>query len=186
MTTNTHQQYHHRRPLSPVSVGDVCNRISKVSFENNHHINGTRIRNRSAEPRHLDKPHDNRPPSVNAIRSVVPDRLQQDQIPICSRPDSGGTKGQSITLYTNHFKCNLPDNLAIVSLILMKQEKKFSSRINILFMLMSLNVVNGVMQINVNIIVLKSYKKFLNVKLIIYHLYGKYSIPGDLTDTFLR
>ena len=65
----------------------------------------------------MDKPHDNRPPSVNAIRSVVPDRLQQDQIPICSRPDSGGTKGQSITLYTNHFKCNLPDNLAIVSFI---------------------------------------------------------------------
>jgi eukaryotic translation initiation factor 2C len=100
-------------PLSPVSVGDVCNRISKVSFENNNHINSTRIRNRSAEPHHLDKPHDNRPPSLNAIRSVVPDRSQQDQIPICFRPDSGGTKGQSITLYTNHFKCNLPDNLAI-------------------------------------------------------------------------
>ena len=89
--------------------------MNKVSFDNNHPINGPRIRNRSAEPRHLDKPHDSRPPSVNAIRSVVPDRLQQDQIPICSRPDSGGTKGQSITLYTNHFKCHLPDNLAIVS-----------------------------------------------------------------------
>jgi hypothetical protein len=180
MTTSPHQSYYHRRPLSPVSVGDVCNRINKVSFENNHHISGTRIRNRSAEPRHLDKPHDNRPPSVNAIRSVVPDRLQQDQIPICSRPDSGGTKGQSITLYTNHFKCNLPDNLAIVSLIQMKKKKhflgnKFAYRINILFMSISSNVVNGVMQINVNIIVLKSSKKFLNVKLIIFHLYGKYS-----------
>jgi len=129
MTTNTHHHYYHRRPLSPVSVGDVCNRISKVSFENNNHINGTRMRNRSAEPRHLDKPHDNRPPSVNAIRSVVPDRLQQDQIPICFRPDSGGTKGQSITLYTNHFKCNLPDNLAIVSLIFLL---KFLRKIPIL------------------------------------------------------
>lgn len=112
-----HHHHHHRRPLSPVSVGDVCNRISKVSFDNHQSLSGTRIRNRSAEPRHLDKPHDTRPPSVNAIRSVVPDRLQQDQIPICSRPDSGGTKGQTMTLYTNHFKCNLPDNLAIVSLM---------------------------------------------------------------------
>jgi len=119
MTQNTHQYY--RRPLSPVSVGDVCNRISKVSFENTSNMHGARIRNRSAEPRHSDKPHDNRPPSVNAIRSVVPDRLQQDQLPICSRPDSGGTKGQSITLYTNHFKCSLPENLAIVSIILLKQ-----------------------------------------------------------------
>lgn len=113
----THTQNSYRRPLSPVSVADVCNRINKVSFENTHHTNGTRVRNRSAEPRHSDKPHDNRPPSVNAIRSVVPDRSQKDQIPICFRPDSGGTKGQPITLYTNHFKCNLPVNLAIVSRI---------------------------------------------------------------------
>ncbi|CAF0851329.1 unnamed protein product [Rotaria sordida] len=112
ITSNTHHHYY-RRPLSPVSVGDVCNRISKVSFENHNHLSGTRIRNRSAEPRHSDKPHDNRPPSVSAIRSVVPDRSQQDQIPICSRPDSGGNKGRCITLYTNHFKCNLSDNLAI-------------------------------------------------------------------------
>ncbi len=114
MTANSHHHYY-RRPLSPVSVGDVCNRVSKVSFEHNPHTHGARIRNRSAEPRHMDKPHDNRPPSVSAIRSVVPDRLQQDQIPICFRPDSGGTKGQCVTLYTNHFKCHLPDNLAIVS-----------------------------------------------------------------------
>jgi hypothetical protein len=117
MPTNT--PHYCRRPLSPVSVGDVCNRISKVSFDNTHNINATRLRNRSAEPRHSDKPHDNRPPSVSAIRSVVPERLKQDQIPICFRPDSGGSKGQSIVLYTNHFKCNLPDNLAIVSLILL-------------------------------------------------------------------
>ena len=58
--------------------------------------------------------------------SVVPDRLQQDQLPICSRPDSGGTKGQSITLYTNHFKCNLPENLAIVSIIFLKKRIQFS------------------------------------------------------------
>ena len=66
ITPNTHNYY--RRPLSPVSVGDVCNRISKVSFENTNNIHGARIRNRSAEPRHSDKPHDNRPPSVNGIR----------------------------------------------------------------------------------------------------------------------
>lgn len=118
---NTHhhnhqqQQQQQRRPLSPVSVGDVCNRVSKVSFDTHPSVHTARPRNRSAEPRHLDKPHDSRPPSVNAVRSVVPDRCQQDQLPICSRPDAGGTKGQSVTLYTNHFKCNLPENLAIVS-----------------------------------------------------------------------
>jgi len=106
---NHHHCYQQRRPLSPMSVGDVSNRLSKVSFEHHH----PRIRNRSAEPRSLDKPHDTRPPSVNAIRSVVPERCQQDQLPICSRPDSGGTKGQPVTLYTNHFRCHLPDNLAI-------------------------------------------------------------------------
>ncbi|CAF1530973.1 unnamed protein product, partial [Adineta steineri] len=111
ITPNTH--HHYRRPLSPVSVGDVCNRVSKVSFENNNHTHNSRIRNRSAEPHHPDKPYDNRPPSVNAIRSVVPDRSQHEQIPICFRPDSGGTKGQVITLYTNHFKCNLSETLAI-------------------------------------------------------------------------
>ncbi|CAF1218396.1 unnamed protein product [Adineta steineri] len=111
ITPNTH--HYHRRPLSPVSVGDVCNRVSKVSFENNNHTHNSRIRNRSAEPHHPDKPYDNRPPSVNAIRSVVPDRSQHEQIPICFRPDSGGTKGQVITLYTNHFKCNLSETLAI-------------------------------------------------------------------------
>lgn len=117
--------HHHRRPLSPVSVGDVCNRINKVSFDNNntdgaggnlHHTHHARPRNRSAEPRHADKLHDTRPPSVNAIRSVVPECSQKDQLPICFRPDSGGTKGHPISIYTNHFKCHLPDNLAIVSL----------------------------------------------------------------------
>ncbi|CAF1593680.1 unnamed protein product, partial [Adineta ricciae] len=111
ITPNTQNQY--RRPLSPVSVGDVCNRVSKVSFETHQNTHNFRTRNRSAEPRHSDKPHEHRPPSANAVRSVVPERSQQDQLPICFRPDSGGTKGQSITLYTNHFKCNLPENLAI-------------------------------------------------------------------------
>ncbi|CAF5183523.1 unnamed protein product, partial [Rotaria magnacalcarata] len=73
--------YYQRRSLSPVSFGDVCNRISKVSFDNCPHKASTRIRNRSAEPHQSDKPHDNRPPSVSAIRSVVPDRLKQDQLP---------------------------------------------------------------------------------------------------------
>lgn len=89
--------------------------MSKVSFESNLSPGRIRPRNRSAEPHPSDKPHDHRPPSVNAIRSVVPERSQQDQIPICSRPDTGGTKGQPVTLYTNHFKCNLPQDLAIVS-----------------------------------------------------------------------
>lgn len=112
LTQKSH--HYHRRPLSPVSVGDVCNRITKVSFDNCKHIKPIRMRNRSAELHQSDKPHETRPPSVSAIRSVVPDRLQQDQIPICFRPDSGGTKGQPIALYTNHFKCYLPNNLAIV------------------------------------------------------------------------
>ena len=112
------KECHHRGyPLSPISVGDVCNRISKVSFENHDHKTGTRMRNRSAEPRQSTKLHDHRPPSVSTVRSVVPDRSQQDQIPICSRPDSGGTRGQTVILYTNHFKCNIPDNLALVSII---------------------------------------------------------------------
>jgi hypothetical protein len=88
--------------------------MNQVKFDGHHPVCHLRSRNRSAEPRQSDKAHDHRPPSVNAIRSVVPERSQQDQLPICFRPDSGGSKGQHIQLYTNHFRCYLSDELAIV------------------------------------------------------------------------
>ncbi|CAF3956451.1 unnamed protein product [Rotaria sp. Silwood1] len=48
------------------------------------------------KPRHSDKPHNTHPPSVNAIRSIVSDRSQQDQIPVVNQ----------YTVHVNVFKCD--------------------------------------------------------------------------------
>ena len=175
--SSTNAPHHCRRPLSPVSVGDICNRINKVSFEPRP-THGARIRNRSAEPRQLDKPHDNRPPSVNAIRSVVPDRSHQDQIPICSRPDAGGTKGHRISLYTNHFQCHLPDDLAIVSAMFGTDQRSSPcspNRISTPSMSTSSSEANGAMPINVSTIVSRSSSRFFNARRIICHSSGKHT-----------
>ncbi|CAF0858888.1 unnamed protein product [Rotaria sp. Silwood1] len=44
----------------------------------------------------------------NSIRSAVPDT---SIISIAQRPDQSGTAGQKLRLYTNHFKCNIPQIL---------------------------------------------------------------------------
>ncbi|CAF3974303.1 unnamed protein product, partial [Rotaria magnacalcarata] len=43
-----------------------------------------------------------------SIRSAVPDT---SIITLAERPDQGGTAGQKLRLYTNHFKCNIPQTL---------------------------------------------------------------------------
>ncbi|CAF3625397.1 unnamed protein product [Adineta steineri] len=43
-----------------------------------------------------------------AIRSAVPDT---SVITMAKRPDHGGTAGQKLEMYTNHFKCNIPRTL---------------------------------------------------------------------------
>ncbi|CAF3647379.1 unnamed protein product [Rotaria sordida] len=47
-------------------------------------------------------------PFRNSIRSAVPDT---SVITMAKRPDRGGTAGQKLQLYTNHFKCNIPRTL---------------------------------------------------------------------------
>ncbi|CAF0781179.1 unnamed protein product [Rotaria sp. Silwood1] len=44
----------------------------------------------------------------HSIRSAVPDT---SVITMAKRPDRGGTAGQQLQLYTNHFKCHIPQTL---------------------------------------------------------------------------
>ncbi|CAF4375067.1 unnamed protein product, partial [Rotaria magnacalcarata] len=44
----------------------------------------------------------------HSLRSAVP---ESSVIAMAKRPDRGGTAGQNLQMYTNHFKCNIPRTL---------------------------------------------------------------------------
>ncbi|CAF1404110.1 unnamed protein product, partial [Rotaria sp. Silwood1] len=97
-----------KKPIQPFEslksngIADTATYTNYDEYKNKFCLNKLRfavtlwIKSLHGEPRHSDKPHNTHPPSVNAIRSIVSDRSQQDQIPVVNQ----------YTVHVNVFKCD--------------------------------------------------------------------------------